>query len=35
MTNSQLGIGHWALVIDWSLGFGHWSFPQIGMIAED
>jgi hypothetical protein len=26
MTNDQLGIGHWELVIDWSFWFGHWSF---------
>src|SRR5687768_10151812 len=22
--------GHWALVIDWSLGFGHWCFARRG-----
>ena len=27
MTNTQrVGIGHWGLVIPWSLGFGYWSF---------
>jgi hypothetical protein len=23
------GIGHWDLVICWSLGFGHWSLPAM------
>src|SRR4051812_39459431 len=23
-------VGHWALVIDWSLGPGHWSFSKDG-----
>ena len=24
----NLVIAHWALVIDWSLGFAHWSLPR-------
>jgi hypothetical protein len=26
--------GHWALVIDWSLGFGHWSFRLTRMVTN-
>src|SRR5688572_23232613 len=32
MTNDQMkarsSLGQWCLVIDWSLGFGHWSFAS-------
>src|SRR5438045_2994001 len=28
MTKSQVTIGAWSLVLDWSLRFGHWSFPK-------
>src|SRR5688500_17966376 len=25
-------VGHWALVIDWSLGLGHWSFSALSAV---